>query len=178
MSDRLPLELWDSFRNMYASLAKQDIQKMLRLGRAELKARHETLRLENQRAAEGYRGLANFMAGVTWALACRQALRESKDHPGFGKRPAAGDMWLPRELLLAVRAQVKERGWHPITAASWGTVRERLLAEPRYRAGLQREREVQEGVFHQQQFAVRMASHTASRFVDDRFDQFYLGGRT
>ena len=76
--------------------------------------------------------MANFMAGVTWALACRAALRESKGHtPVGGKRPQSGEMWLPRELLTAVRHQVKDRGWHPITAESWSKVRDNLIAEAR-----------------------------------------------
>ena len=40
-------------------------------------------------------------------------------------------MWLPREVLSAVRHQVKRRGWHPITSENWGVVRDNLLAEAR-----------------------------------------------
>lgn len=108
-------------RRYRAALEVFDDRALGKLARilAKVKTERYVARVaERRRQGEGYRGLANFMAGVTWALACRATLRYSKDHPGYGKRPASGEMWLPRELLTAVRSQVKAAGWHPITAES------------------------------------------------------------
>lgn len=176
MSDRLPTGLWDSFRGMFAQLDRADVHKMLRLGRAELKQRHEDQKLEKARASEGYRGLSNFMAGVTWAMACRAALRESKGHEGVGKRPAAGDMWLPRELLYAVRHQVKKLGWHPITADNWTTVQANMLSQASSEVYEER-RKLRAGGMGQfvpsmeaVQFRIPFATQMASVRIDDRFD--------
>ncbi len=121
---------WQKTEAALCLLQKKDLHRLIRLTRRELTERWQETEALKERVAGGYRAMANFMAGVTWALACRVALRESKGHqPPGGKRPQSGEMWLPRELLYAVRHQVKARGWHPVTAESASTVLRNLGAE-------------------------------------------------
>lgn len=123
---------FDNVRRIAGHLTQRQLHKLKRIINRELTARYQATEALKERMAGGLQGMANVMAGVTWALACRQALRESKGHePVGGKRPASGEMWLPRELLYAVRHQVKARGWHPITALNWDVVRANLAAEAR-----------------------------------------------
>lgn len=176
-AQNIPNDVFDKFKDMFAALSRHDVVRLVRLGRQELKDRYVVQKLLERAAAEGYRGLANFMAGVTWALACRAALRKSKGHEGFGKRPAAGDMWLPRELLYAVRHQVKELGWHPITAETWTTVQANLLsqastarhsadrAERRQRVG-----DTFAGMVKEVRFKIPFARQTTAVRIDGRFD--------
>lgn len=124
--------VFDRVRAITGRLSTRNLHKLKRIINKELTARYQGTEALKERVAGGLQGMANVMAGVTWALACRQALRESKGHePVGGKRPASGEMWLPRELLYAVRHQVKARGWHPITALNWGVVKANLEAEAR-----------------------------------------------
>lgn len=152
-------------------MSPKQLHKVIRLTRRELAARHQAADALKERLSGGFSAMAKFMAGVTWALACRAALRESKGHdPSFGKRPAAGDMWLPRELLTAVRHQVKARGWHPITAPDWSNVQHNLMAEQA------RKGRPPEEAFAAVQFVVPLAPPTYSGVIcprdipDGRFD--------
>jgi hypothetical protein len=122
---------WASISQSIGQFSKQQLHKLKKLANRELGARWQAKEALNKRVAGGFGAMANFMAGVTWALACRAALRQSKEHAGFGKRPQSGEMWLPRELLFAVRSQVRGRGWHPITAKDWPTVQAGLAQEQR-----------------------------------------------
>lgn len=165
---------WDKVRGVISNLSNRHVHKLIRLARRELTDRHQAAEALNKRAADGFRAMANFMAGVTWALACRASLRESKGHdPAYGKRPAAGDMWLPRELLTAVRHQVKARGWHPITAPDWTNVQCNLEAEQRRTArGVTPEQS-----FQAVQFRIPFARQEARQVINDRFDSYIdLGG--
>ncbi len=106
------------------------VRKAGREAHRELKARRHNRWLLKERAAGGSVAMSNFMAGVTWALSCRAALRTWAGHsPPGGKRPQHGAPWLPWEMLACVRSQVKERGWHPIAAKTWADARGHLQAE-------------------------------------------------
>lgn len=99
------------------NLDAKDLHWLIRKARRELKTRWEEQAQLRDRVGGAMTGMANVMAGVTWALACRQSLRRSKEHsPDVGKRPASGEMWLPHELLYALRHEVKERQWSPLGA--------------------------------------------------------------
>lgn len=167
---------WAKVSAHIGNFTNKQLHKLRRIAGRELETRHHIAEALNKRRAEGFRSLANFMAGVTWALACRAALRESKGHdPVHGKRPQSGEMWLPRELLYAVRHQVKQRGWHPITAATWTTVKDELLAEA---AHAERKRHAERASFpaapyqpvEAQTFRIPFAAGEARVTVDDRFD--------
>lgn len=111
-------------------LDDRQLQKLVSTARREQRRRYLAAEALKERVGGAMQGMANVMAGVTWALLCRASLRASKGHlPVGGKRAASGEMWLPRELLTAVRHQVKERGWHPITSLNWETVRANYSAE-------------------------------------------------
>lgn len=159
------------FRDAFAAMSDKDLNRIKRLLTTEKSTRYTERLQARARTLGGYRAMANFMAGVTWAMACRASLRASKGHePMFGKRPAAGNMWLPRELLTAVRHQVKELGWHPITSASADVVIQNLKGQA---AAANAPKHIQEDRLHTVQFAVRMAAPTYAMVrskVDDRFD--------
>lgn len=99
-----------------ARFTDKQLRLAIKKARQELARRNAEKWALKGRVGAGMAGMANFMAGVTWALACRQSLRRSKEHtPDTGKRPASGEMWLPKELLYAARHEVKERQWTPLT---------------------------------------------------------------
>lgn len=121
---------WQKIRSRLGLMSRKQLHKLVKLSRRELESRWQFDEALKKWKAGGYRGLSNFMAGVTWAMACRQSLRQSKGHaPPGGQRAQSGQMWLPAELLYAVRHQVKDRGWHPITATSARVVLDNLQAE-------------------------------------------------
>lgn len=118
------------------ALSKKDLHWVLKQARRELSARHQAAWALKERVGGAMLGMANVMAGVTWALACRDTLRRSKGHlPTYGKRPASGEMWLPRELLYALRHEVKERGWCPLSAENATQALQHLNAEANRRKG-------------------------------------------
>jgi hypothetical protein len=125
-------EAWRNIALTMPHLTSQQLHRVAKMCRRELADRWAAREALKERAAAGFLGLANFMAGVTWAMSCRQALRGSKGHtPVNGRRAQSGEMWLPRELLYCVRNQVKDRTWHPLTAESWSVVKSNLEAEER-----------------------------------------------
>lgn len=157
---------WNGIAVSMGSMTKQQLHKIVRLGRRELEARHQADKALYEWKLNGYRAMANFMAGVTWALACRWSLRDSKDHHPFaGVRPQSGEMWLPRELLTAVRHQVKARGWHPITSVTAADVLNNLAAEA------SRHPVRADSSLTCVQFVVPMVRSEARVLVDDRFDR-------
>lgn len=103
---------------------------------------------------EGWQGLCNFMAGVTWAMACRASLRESKGHNPVGKGLASGEMWFPWEMLYAARHEAKMRGWSPLSQQQASAVVTKLLTEA------QRKTPPKEAIAVQ--FQVRMAEGGAN----------------
>lgn len=120
------------WKDMLAAMPTKELHKLSKLCRKEKELRWQEAKADQARVAGGYRAMANFMAAVTWAMACRTALRASKGHePIFGKRPQSGEMWLPREILTAVRHQTRERGWHPITVETAGRVITELVGVAR-----------------------------------------------
>lgn len=167
----LPKSVMALYADAFAAVSDRDLNKLKKLVVQEKAARYADRLLSRRRTEDGYRAMANFMSGVTWAMACRASLRASKGHePMFGKRPAAGNMWLPRELLTAVRHQVKELGWHPITSVSADVVIQNLKGQE---ASARAPKNIQEDRLHAVQFAVRMAAPTYAAVrskVDDRFD--------
>ena len=158
---------WTTIKDLLAGIPHRDLHKLGKLVRKEKHTRWLEDMADTEWRREGFGGLANFMAGVTWALACRAALRASKGHKGFGKRPAAGNMWTPRELLSCVRHQVKELGWHPITSESAAVVMQNLEGQE---AAARAPKHIDDGPFQAVQFGVRMASGGVVRRVADRFD--------
>ena len=171
-----PEQFHAQFRNFVAGAQNKDLHKLKKQLKKhftvisnELHRRFVDRKTEEADAlarAEGAcKAMANFMAGVTWALAARESLRKSKGHtPAGGVRPQSGQMWTLREIITAVRSQVKERGWHPITAESWEVVRNSLQAEAR---GV-REPDSMSAV----QFGVRMAAPVyAAVAISDRVIQ-------
>lgn len=161
MSDKY--EAWFRITTTLCTMKQRDLHKLKKMVLRELHERYGAREALKERVLGGLDAMANFMAGVTWALACRAALRASKGHtPVGGERPQSGEMWLPYELLYAVRHQVKERGWHPITTEDWTMFRAHMLGEmaPRRDPG---------GDFGAVQFAVRMAAPTyAAVNIDER----------
>lgn len=156
-------EAWARITGLLCVLPQRDLHKLKKVVCRELAERYEEREALKKRVSGGFEAMANFMAGVTWALACRTALRESKGHtPVGGKRPQSGEMWLPRELLYAVRHQVKDRGWHPITTTDWPTFRAHLLGEMAPRRDV-------DGPFSEVQFAVRMAAPTYAQVSLDPY---------
>lgn len=109
-----------------AAISNKDLHWLLKNARRELVRRHREAEASYKARQEGFQGLKNFMAGVTWALACRASLRKSKGHTGFGKRPASGAPWMPWEILYAAREEVKEKHWSPLTQQSADAVLVRL----------------------------------------------------
>lgn len=141
-----------------AELSRTDLLWLARKARRELNRRFTSERAHREDLDGALHGMANVMAGVTWALACRQSLRRSKDHsPDTGKRPASGEMWLPYELLTALRHEIKERRWSPLGARCWADVQSWLTVE----AGRKPEPVGPMAVA----FRVRMARDTADRQV-------------
>lgn len=173
MNDEGTMEVaWERTREGMEQLSDKNLRKLVKYARTEMHRRHTERWALKERLAGGFAAMANVMACAAWAMACRQALRESKEHePALGVKPQSGEMWLPRELLYAVRHQVKRRGWHPITADSWYTVRNNLQAEERAeRFSALPVRDSFDAV----QFAVRMAHGEARSVVDDCFDRSEL----
>lgn len=110
---------WPGLKDAIAGMPQRDLHKVNKIVKQELHARWQEREEDRRRLGAAMTGMANVMAGVTWALACRQSLRRSKGHtPDTGKRPQSGEMWLPRELLYAVRHEVKDRQWSPLTQPS------------------------------------------------------------
>jgi hypothetical protein len=106
-------------RRALPAASKSDLLWLKRRIQQELRERWQDEQALKARTLAAMQGMANVMAGVAWALACRDTLRRSKGHtPTGGKRPASGEMWLPRELLIALRAEIKERKWCPLGCAS------------------------------------------------------------
>lgn len=162
---------WTKVEGSLAGFSRKQLHKLMKLCRRELNARWQFDEALKEWKLEGFRGLANFMAGVTWAVACRAALRESKGHtPVGGKRAQSGEMWLPRELLTAVRHQVKDRGWHPITAPSAEAVLNELAAEDRARQPLPADYAER---FNAVRFVIPFSKTEAITVLDldDRFDK-------
>ncbi len=160
-------EVWKRISGTIPYMKNRQLHKLVRMARRELEFRHAGREAFKEQLSGGFSAMANFMAGVTWALACRAALRESKGHtPVGGKRPQSGEMWLPRELLTAVRHQVKDRGWHPITTKDWGTVRAGLEAEAAARAPMPQD-------YAEVRFAIQFARGDARAVIDldSRFDK-------
>lgn len=58
-------------------------------------------KIRRDRIQGGFHSFAVFMGNVAQAMALRKVLRWSKGHPGFGTKPASGDMWLPLEIINA-----------------------------------------------------------------------------
>lgn len=182
----LPKHVMSHFKEMFSSISDRDLGKMARLIAKERTSRYLERINERQRAILGFMGLANFMAGVTWALACRASLRHSKEHRGYGKRPASGEMWLPRELLYAVRHQVKDAGWHPITSETAAVVLENLRNRNNRELGIDSALPVTRTSIHEPslfsadfdpsarldvaRFQVRMVKAEARSRIRDRFD--------
>jgi hypothetical protein len=169
--------IWNKTRRVISAMSTRDVHKLVRLARRELSARHQEAEAYTERVVGARLAMANFMAGVTWALACRTALRESKGHdPVGGKRPAAGDMWLPREMLTAVRHQVKDRGWHPLSARSATEVIDNLKSEDFWSQPVAVDVEASDrtpalgGALQVAKFVGRYAGATAAVVLDDRFD--------
>lgn len=159
---------WSKTAMCMTNLPSQELHKLVRMARRELASRWQEREAFKERLSGGYRAMANLMAGVAWAMACRQALRASKGHePACGKRAQSGEMWLPRELLTCVRSQVKARGWHPITAASWLEFKDRLEGEERLASAATR---APTDAIYTVQFAVPKARGEARRIVSNRFD--------
>jgi hypothetical protein len=186
MSHRLPAHHWEMYKDLLAALDKKDVHKLLKLTRAELALRWEEQQAEVAWVRAGFTGLANFMAGVTWALACRQTLRRSKGHtPDTGKRPQSGEMWLPREMLYAVRHEVKDRRWSPLSQPDARGCLEWLKAEATRRPQVsEQEADGLEGMmsgnardFRATQFHVKMAAPVyGSVTFDDPHSRFDPGG--
>lgn len=142
-----------------------ELEWLLSTTRRELHKRRRQRVREAEQAR--WRGLSNFLTGVTWALACRQSLRRSKGHtPDTGKTPASGEMWWPYEMLTAARAEVKERTWSPLTATCAGHVMNWLNVE------LHRTPPREDVAF---KFHVRMA---APQYAAVHFDENVLTGRS
>jgi hypothetical protein len=109
---------------------EKEIRKLRRACGHELKRCKLEREAWNDRLEGSYRAMSNFMSGVTWAMACRAALRESMHHtPRGGIRPQSGEMWLPREVLRARGRHLAKYGWDPLTAERWWEVRGHLLAD-------------------------------------------------
>ena len=78
-------------------------------------------------------------------------------------------MWLPRELLTALRYEVKERKWCPLGAADWSDVKRWLYVESQYHvAAAKREELEKSGDLGVATFRIRMAAPTYGmvRFED------------
>ncbi len=151
-------------REMLKALPKKELLFLKKELRKEARARWlaETEALERKKA--GFEGLRNVMAGVTWALACRQSLRRSKGHePDTGKGPQSGEMWLPREMLTALRLEVKTRTWSPLGCADWTAVHNWLRVEA------QRKKPPADG--GTVQFVIPFARETAVMHLSDRVYQ-------
>lgn len=155
---------WSKLVTKLEGVDSKHLHKLNKAVKKELARRWAVRQLEAVERRHGFAGLDNFMAGVTHALACRAALRESKEHPPIGKRPASGEMWLPREMLFAVRDQVKRRGWHPLTCTAnetLGHLRGEVPGPALY--------ELPIGEFNVAEFKVRMAAPvSAVSFMSER----------
>lgn len=149
---------WNLTEAQMCLLPQKDLRKLIKFARRELSERNAERWALKERLPGAFQGMANVMAGVTWALACRASLRASKGHrPAAGTRPASGEMWLPAELLKACRLDVKEKGWSPLTAPYFTHFQAQFGKN--YRAP-----DSDEPV--DVQFAVRMARGTAVRVTD------------
>lgn len=173
----MPARYIGYYKEAFASISDRDLGKLARLIAKERLTRRVEHLERRRKQDHAMTGMANFMAGVTWALACRASLRYSKGHQGYGKRPASGEMWLPRELLIAVRHQVKTAGWHPITSESAAVVLENLRNRNNRELGIDSALPVTRTSIDAPlsqplevaQFRVRMVKSEA-RLISDRFD--------
>lgn len=154
-------------------LETRDLHWLVKHARKEIHARWQDRELLKQRVGAAMTGMANAMAGVTWALACRDSLRRSKGHtPTGGRRPQSGEMWLPREQLTALRAEIKERRWSPLGAESWVKVRDWLVVESQRHLGdAARKKRADEatangGVVRADRFIVRLAGQEVNLNTD------------
>jgi hypothetical protein len=152
-----------------AELSRTDLLWLARKARKELNRRFTSERVRRGAVAGAMQGLANVMAGVAWALACRDSLRRSKGHlPTYGKRPASGEMWLPWELMYALRHEVKERQWSPLGAKTAQDVLRWLAVEHGRKIGRANPafREGPGGIEAVTAFRVPFASETAALHID------------
>lgn len=150
-------------------LSRKDLHWLKKQVKKELAARYLDDRAFEEEYAAGMAGMSNVMAGVAWALACRDSLRRSKGHtPTYGKQPASGEMWLPRELLIALRAEIKERRWSPLGALNANDVLNHLAAESKRRAPISDAEadELAADMVKVAHFQVRMASETATVHIN------------
>lgn len=157
-------------RRKVKELSRKDLHWMKKQLAKELHARYELDKAWKADVAWAMAGMANVMAGVTWALACRETLRKSKGHtPAGGKRPQSGEMWLPREILIALRAEVKERGWCPLGVAEWQDVKRWLYVEgQRYIGDAKRAELEKSGNFGAVTFRIPFASEVCAVRFEDR----------
>lgn len=125
---------WDLIRVLANQLELRDVRRLRRITGLILKRRAANREALNERAREGFAGLANAMAGVAWALACRNALREWKGHrPLGGTRPASGEMWLPWELMKARAYALAKYDCCVLTVTDWTQARNCIEQVNRYR---------------------------------------------
>jgi len=119
---------WAGTTRNLTRLSGTDLFKLLVRVRKELTVRKVAAEALNEQLDVAYWRLANFMAGVTWALMCRVALRGWRGHyPTGGTRPQSGAPWLPWETMAAHQRALHLAGWDPIMAPSWTYVRDHLL---------------------------------------------------
>lgn len=164
--------LRDRTKPMFAVIETCDLHWFVKQAKKEIHARWEDRRAFSERLAGAFAGMANVMAGVTWALACRDSLRRSKGHvPTGGKRPASGEMWLPREILTALRAEIKERRWSPLGAEHWGNVSAWLKVESQRHIGTAKRAEAEAKGMAVAQFKIPFAQGNCSLFVDPTEEQ-------
>lgn len=146
-------------------LSDKVIRKLIRLARRELGERINQRWEQKQALGPAMQGMANFMAGVSWAMACRESLRRSKDHaPVFGVRPQSGEMWLPSELLRALRLDIKEKQWSALTAPNV------MQFQAQYAAHRGRRPEPREGGAVQFRIPLARATAVGHIPIDARFD--------
>lgn len=151
------------------ALTSKELRRIRKFSGLELKRRWQEGEDTRERLSWGWLGFANFMAGVTWALACRKALRESKNHtPSWGVRPASGEMWLPKEIMRARGLHLARREWDPLCAQDWYTVRDNLAADFRQ---AQREAERLKDPPEVVKFIVPLVEGSASTIVSAELPQ-------
>lgn len=150
---------WDSARAVLDDMSQKELRKARKqTGRALKRARRV------REALAEYFG--NFMAGVTWATACRAALRESKRHaPTGGIRPASGECWTPREILKARGMHLARHEWDPLCAESWDQVKAEMLLEARLERYREEERAARGNRPGQVQFQVPLMEDNVTVIV-------------